>query len=132
MARLIFLVAGAGVIDVRETIEREFSVSGEARRGRLPVDFLVRFVACARGQRIDKSAAAGDLLQRRIEKARELAVRETLMKIANLPKFLFDVALLDLCLISAERFRGSVAGFERFECGFGGEHATFYRKVNAF
>jgi len=67
-----------------------------------------------------------------VDEAGKLAVREALMEVADFPQFFFDVAIFDFGLESAERFGGSIAGFERFEGGFGGKHSTFYREVNAF
>ena len=132
MAGLIFLVARAGVIDVGEAVEGEFAVAGKARDGGSAVDFFVGFVAGVRGHGIDEAASAGDLLEGRVEKAGELAVSEALMKITDLPQFFFDVAGFDFGLVGAEGFCGRVAGFERVECGFGGEHAALHGKVNAF
>src|SRR5580704_14692531 len=54
------------------------------------------------------------------------------MEVADLPKFFFDVAGFDFFREGAERFGAGVAGLERFENRFGGEHARLDRHVNAF
>src|SRR5215471_12948321 len=54
------------------------------------------------------------------------------MKVADLPEFFPNVALLDSLGEGAQRFGGSVAGLERFENRFGSEHAALHRHVNAF
>jgi len=63
MARLIFFVARAGMIDVGEAVESEFAVSRETRLGELAVDFLVGFVAGVCAQGIDEAASASNLLK---------------------------------------------------------------------
>src|SRR3984957_3145350 len=54
------------------------------------------------------------------------------MEIADGPQFFFDVAGFDFFREGAESFSCGVAGFERFENCFGGEHAGLHRHVNAF
>src|SRR5215470_19135548 len=53
------------------------------------------------------------------------------MKVADLPEFFPNVALLDSLGEGAQSFGGSVAGLERFENRFRREHAAFHRHVNA-
>src|SRR5271169_6298820 len=110
MAGLVFFVARTGMVDVGEAVEGEFAVAFEAFRG----------------------GAAGDLLESGMEEAAEHAVLKGLMKIANLPEFFFDVALLDFLREGAEGFYGGVAGFQGLENGFGGEHAALHGHVDAF
>src|SRR5882757_7363758 len=132
MARLIFFVARAGMIDVGEAVESEFAVSRETRLGELAVDFPVGFVADVCAQGIDEAASASNLLKCSVDEAGKLAVREALMEVADFPQFFFDVAIFDFGLEGSERFGGCISGFERFESGFGREHSTLYREVNTF
>ena len=132
MAGLIFFVARAGVIDVGEAIEGEFAVAFEALGRGMAIDLVIVLVAGFGAHGIDEAATAGDELQAGVEEAAVESVFEGLVKIADGPEFFFDVALLDFFGEGAERFRGSVAGFQRVENSFGGEHAALHGHVNAF
>src|SRR5262249_60498660 len=94
----------AGVIDVREAIEGEFSITGKTRSGGSAVDFLVCFVAFMCSHGIDQAAATRDLLKCSIDEAFELPMGKALMEIADPPQFFFDVAILDFRLVCTERF----------------------------
>jgi hypothetical protein len=95
MARLIFFVARARVVDVGEAIKRQFAIAFEALGRGTAIDFPVGFVARVRAHGINQAAAAGNLLKRSVKKTSQHAVLEGLMKIADLPELFFDVALLN-------------------------------------
>src|SRR6266705_3849893 len=95
MTGLIVFVARAGMIDVRQPVERKLSVALEPFRRRPPVDFLVCLVPGVRAHRIDQAAATGEKLQTGVKKSAEHAVLKGLMEIADLPQLFLDVALLD-------------------------------------
>ena len=126
MAGLIFFVARAGVIDVGEAIEGEFAVAFETLGRGMAIDLVIVLVAGFDAHRIDEAATAGDELQAGVEEAAVESVFEGLVEIADGPEFFLDVACFDFFREGAERFRGSVAGFQRFENGFGGEHAGLF------
>src|SRR5437660_11875216 len=104
MAGLIFFVARARVVDVGKAIEGELAVAFEPFRRRAAVDLLVSFVARVRAHGVDQTAATGDLLKRRVNKPAKHATLKRLMKIADLPKLFFDVALFDSFGESAQGF----------------------------
>src|SRR5205807_214058 len=95
MAGLIFFVARARVVDVGKAIEGELAVAFEPFRRRAAVDFFVGFVARVRAHWIDQAAATGDLLNCGVKKTAKHTVLKRLVKIADLPKLFFDVALVD-------------------------------------
>ena len=76
VARLIFFVARAGVVDVGEAIEGEFAVAFEARGSGMAVDVVIVLVAGFGVHRIDEAATPGDELQAGVEKAAVEAVLE--------------------------------------------------------
>ena len=85
-----------------------------------------------RGIAVAQAAAAGDHLQPGVEHARKHAVLESLMQVANFPEFVFDPAGFDFLLETCQRRRRRIVFFQRFESGFGGEHAALDREMNSF
>src|SRR5713101_4279679 len=71
MTALILFVARAGMIDVRQPVERKLSVALESFGSGAPVDFFVGFVPGVRAHRIDEPASSGDELQSRVKKSAE-------------------------------------------------------------
>src|ERR1700730_2236713 len=100
MTGLIFFVARAGVIYVRQTVKGQFAVTLKAFWLALrsahcrAIELFVGLVARMSAHGIDEAAASGNELQAGVEQSREQTMLEGLMKIANLPKLFFDVALL--------------------------------------
>src|SRR5712692_6410904 len=79
MTGLILFVARAGMIDVRQPVERKLSVALESFGRRPPVDFLVGFVPGVRANRIDEPACSGDELQSLERNAAEYGVMKGLV-----------------------------------------------------
>src|ERR1700751_322102 len=136
---LIFFVLGAGVVEVGELVESKLAVAlrrakqmgfGAAVGGKFCELFHV-LVAEMRGVAVAKGAAAGELLQARVEHAREKSLFKSLMKVAHLPQFFFDPAGVDFLLELAERRGGGVVFHQRIEGRLGGEHAALDGEVNA-
>src|SRR5882762_8985914 len=100
---LVFLVLGAGVVEVGELVEGELAVAFGVAEQMLfgtAVDWErcqrpEVFVAGVRGVTSVEAAAEGDLLEGSVDEARVKALLEALMKIADLPKFFPDPALID-------------------------------------
>src|SRR5580692_2443223 len=135
MRRLIFFMLGARVIQVGELVEGELAVALDGAK-------QVRFVASIGGQlgkllhvlktrgpgvAVAQAASSGELLYTGVKQAREESVLESLMKVANLPKLIFDPAGFDFLLEAAERCRGRVIFLERLECSFSRQHSTLDR-----
>ena len=96
MAWLIVIMPRAGVIDIRQSIERQLAVAFKSLWRGPAIDFAVRLISCVRAHWINESAPAGDLLERAWNKPAEHSVLERLMEIPHLPQLFFDVTLLDL------------------------------------
>src|SRR5438045_1993950 len=78
-----------------------------------------------------QSATAGALLQAGMNHAAQAAMLESLMKVADLPKLIFDPTSCDsLCVLPHSRGREIVA-LHRVESCFGRQHAALDGKMNA-
>ena len=71
VARLIFLVPCAGVIDISKPIKCELAVAGEARRRRTgTVKLVILLITGAHAHRVDEAAPAGHVLHGGVRQAR--------------------------------------------------------------
>src|SRR5580692_1768031 len=135
MRRLIFFMLGARVIQVGELVEGELAVAlGGAKQVRFIASvggqlgkLLHVLIACGAGVAVVQAAASGELLYTGVEQAGEESMFESLMKVANLPKLIFDPAGFDFLLEAAERCRGRVIFLERLEGSFSRQHSTLDR-----
>src|SRR4029077_8231952 len=96
------------------------------------IELLIFLVACLGAHGIDETAATSDELQSCFHEAGIQAAVKGLMEIPYFPQFFFDPTIVELLLIRSELCGRGVARAEGFVDCFGGEHATFDRRVNAF
>src|ERR1700730_11751260 len=78
-----------------------------------------------------QTASSRNQLQRGVEHASVESVLESLVRVADLPEFVFDPAGVDLFLVLAQSRGGRIVLPQSFERGLCGKHATFDRKMNS-
>src|SRR5580700_5795096 len=140
MRWLIFFMLGARVIKVSELVEGEFAV---ALRGAEQMRFVASvggqlgkllhvLMARGRGIPVAQAASSGELLYAGVEQAGEESVLESLMKVADLPKLIFDPAGFDFLLEAAKHSGGRVLLLECLEGSFSRQHSALDRQMNSF
>src|SRR6476646_10817430 len=98
--RLIFFMPGAGVVEIGQLVERKFAValgfaeqvSALAAVSRKLVKMLHARMTGMCGINLMQAAAAGELLQGRVQQAGNQPVLKALMEVAHLPQFVLDPA----------------------------------------
>src|SRR5579872_2476678 len=81
---------------------------------------------------IAQAATSGELLNSCMEQACEESMLESLMKVANFPKFVFDPTGFNLLLKAAQHSSGKIIFLQRLESGLRGQHTALDRQMNAF
>src|SRR5271166_2633949 len=137
--RLVFLMLGAGMIDVGKLIEGELAVAfcraNDMRLGpaisRKPVQrfhmTVPRLIGIARLQ----AASAGELLDACVEHAGEEPIFEALMKVAHWPKLALDPALLDAVLKRLEHLQREVVLRHAVKGSLGRQHSALDSEMNS-
>ena len=134
MARLVFLVMGAGVIDVGELVEGEPAV-GLRLLGRRRIslrELLHPLVSCPGRIACAPAAPSGYVLQRAVNCARPEAVLEPLMEIPHFPELILHPARAPAPFEFSKRASRRVAGAQGFENRFGGKHSRLHREMDSF
>src|SRR5215472_6090515 len=100
-------------------------VSGELGK------FLHVLVPSVSGIAVPQAAAAGELLQARMEHPCTESFFESLVEVAHLPEFGLDPAGIDSVLELTERGDRRIVLAESFEGGFRGQHSALDREMDS-
>ena len=78
-----------------------------------------------------EAASAGNHAEADVEHPNDQTTLESLVEVACRKQLAIGPRVFEFAFNGGEARRTGVAGLQRFECGFGGEHARLHRQVNS-